>query len=113
MPDGKQDTNGRSNTTTVEWATKTVHFGWHVEGIRSDIQDGSHVNAVTGSQDGRLLACGDDFCLVKIFNDPCVKGSKPKAYRAHGEHVTNVRFDGDKLFSTGGYDQSVMQWRIV
>jgi hypothetical protein len=26
--------------------------------------------------------------------------------------VTNVRFSGDKLFSTGGYDQTVMQWSI-
>jgi WD40 repeat protein len=88
-------------------------FSWHVNGIFPSGEDGSHINSVTGSEDGQYLATGDDFCLVRLFNDPCVDGSQARAYRAHGEHVTNVKFCGDKLFSTGGYDQSIMQWRIV
>jgi len=113
MPDGKQDKSGRTNTRGVEWATKNVMLGWHVGGIFPRGEDGSHINSVTGSDDGQLLASGDDFCLVRIFRDPCVEGSLPRCYRAHGEHVTNVRFNGDYLFSTGGYDQTMCQWRIV
>lgn len=112
MPEGKQDTHGRTNTKSVQWATKNVMFSWHVNGIFPSGEDGSHINAVTGNESGDLLATGDDWCNVRIFNDPCVEGSQGRAYRAHGEHVTNVRFSGDKLFSTGGYDQTVMQWRI-
>lgn len=33
MPEGTQDKSGRSNTVGVEWATKTVKFSWHVNGI--------------------------------------------------------------------------------
>ena len=50
--DCKQDPNGRSNTTGVEWATTTVKFAWNVEGIYPKGTDGSHINGVAGSCDG-------------------------------------------------------------
>lgn len=111
--DGSQDPSGRSNTTGVEWATSTVKFGWNVEGIYPKGEDGSHINAVAGSADGTLLACGDDFGLVTLFNDPCRMGAKPRSYRGHSEHVTNVKFSADDgyLWSAGGYDQTLMQWK--
>jgi len=111
--DGAQDPSGKSNTVGVEWATSTVKFGWNVEGIFPRGTDGTHINAVAGSSDGTLIACGDDYGLVTLFNDPVRKGHKPRAYRGHSEHVTNVKFSADDqwLWSAGGYDQTVMQWK--
>lgn len=111
--DGAQDPSGKSNTVGVEWATSTVKFGWNVEGIFPRGTDGTHINAVSGSSDHQLIACGDDFGLVTLFRDPVRKGHKPRAYRGHSEHVTNVKFSADDqwLWSAGGYDQTVMQWK--
>lgn len=92
IPDCKQDPSGKTNTKAVVWATKTIKFSWHVNGIYPKGEDGTHINRVAGSADGCLLATGDDFTLMRIFRDPCVQGSQPRSYRGHSEHVTNVIF---------------------
>ena len=112
MNDCAQDPSGRTNTTPVVWATSTVKFGWNVEGIYPKGCDGTHINGVAGSHDGTLLACGDDYGLVTLFNDPARRGCTPRAYRGHSEHVVRTMFSDDDsmLWSIGGYDQTVMQW---
>ena len=109
----EQDPSGRSNTTEVIWATSTVKFGWNVEGIYPKGTDGTHINGVAGSSDGKLLACGDDYGLVTLFRDPARIGAKPRSYRGHSEHVTRVKFSERLLWSVGGYDQTLMQWTQV
>ena len=112
IPDCEQDTSGRSNTTGTEWATKTVKFAWDVQGIYPSGTDGTHINSVCASADRQLLATGDDYGLVCLFRDPCIKG-RPRSYRGHSEHVVRVLFGaGDSyLYSVGGYDQTLMQWK--
>jgi WD40 repeat protein len=108
-----QDKNGRSNTKGTDWATKHTKFGWCVDGIFPPGTDGTHVNGVSGSHDGSLIVTGDDFGLVNIFRDPCRNGSKPLSLRGHSEHVVRVDFSPDDsyIFSVGGYDQTLMQWK--
>ena len=113
VADTKQDPSGRSNTVATEWATKTVKFAWDVQGIYPSGCDGTHINSVTSSADKMLFATGDDYGLVCLFRDPCIKGI-PRAYRGHSEHVVRVMFGaGDSyLYSVGGYDQTLMQWKL-
>merc|ERR1712032_290776 len=113
VEEGAQDPSGKSNTTGVDWASSTVKFGWNVEGIYPKGTDGTHINGVCGSSDGRLLACGDDYGLVTIFRDPCRMGGKPRSFRGHSEHVVRTMFSPDDcyLWSVGGYDQTLMQWK--
>ena len=56
----------------------------------------------------------DDWSLVNLFRFPNKKGSKSKSYRAHSSHVTRVKFDDSDnyLYSIGGYDRTLMKWRI-
>lgn len=75
IPDCTQDKDGASNTKSVEWATNTVKIGWHVRGIWPSGVDGSHVNGVNASPDGALLATGDDYGLVCLWNNPCRPGA--------------------------------------
>ena len=112
VPDCQQDKSGRSNTTSTVWATKTVKFSWDTQGIYPKGCDGTHINSVAGSSDGQLLATGDDYGLVNLFRDPCIKG-RPRSYRGHSEHVVRVMFSADdsNLYSIGGYDQTLMQWK--
>jgi WD domain, G-beta repeat len=60
------------------------------------------------------IVTADDFSLVKLFNGPVVADDAPyRAYRGHASHVTCVRFSADDrlLFSVGGHDRAVFQWR--
>ena len=113
IPDCQQDKSGRSNTTGTAWATKTVKFQWETSGIYPSGTDGTHINSVAGSADGQLLATGDDYGLVNLFRDPAVQGALPKSLRGHSEHVVRVMFSSDdsRLYSIGGYDQTLMQWQ--
>ncbi|XDA83546.1 hypothetical protein R6Z07F_013435 [Ovis aries] len=100
----------------VEWATATCVLGFGVFGIWSEGADGTDINAVARSHDGKLLASADDFGKVHLFSFPCCQ---PRAlshkYGGHSSHVTNVAFlwDDSMALTTGGKDTSVLQWRVV
>ena len=64
MPDCNQDGSGASNTKGMEWASHHCKFGWSVDGIFPKETSGDHINAVDMSEDGSLIATGDDFGLV-------------------------------------------------
>lgn len=83
---------------------------------------------------GELLAAVDDSGKVKLYNYPCVVKHAPFramrwrdrpglarkpvgesiGYIAHSQNITNVKFasEGAYLITTGGFDRSVMQWRL-
>ncbi|XP_004401025.1 PREDICTED: echinoderm microtubule-associated protein-like 2 isoform X2 [Odobenus rosmarus divergens] len=100
----------------MEWATATCVLGFGVFGIWSEGADGTDINAVARSHDGKLLASADDFGKVHLFSYPCCQ---PRAlshkYGGHSSHVTNVAFlwDDSVALTTGGKDTSVLQWRVV
>ena len=83
-----------------------MKFGWNVEGIYPKGIDSSHINGVAGSNDRKLIACGDDLGLITLFRDPARPGAMPRSYRGHSEHVAKTCFSNDDkyLFSVGGYD---------
>ncbi|EGW05350.1 Echinoderm microtubule-associated protein-like 2 [Cricetulus griseus] len=100
----------------VEWATATCVLGFGVFGIWPEGADGTDINAVARSHDGKLLASADDFGKVHLFGYPCCQ---PRALshkeNGHSSHVTNVAFlwDDSMALTTGGKDTSVLQWRVV
>ena len=116
MPSCEQDQSGASNTTGTDWATGHCKFGWLVDGIFPSGTDGTHVNGVDMSEDKSLIAVGDDYGLVTLFRNPARKGHMPKSLRAHSEHVVRVKFGrgalNQYLFSVGGYDQTMLQWKL-
>ena len=120
---GKQETKATSladlnlapeEEAHTHWDTQTCILGWPVQGIWAPGMDGSDINSVDRDVRGKLLASGDDFGQVKLFNYPVVKeGSQFNAYDGHSSHVTNVRWTADNtLVSTGGNDKCVMVWEL-
>ena len=112
---GAQDPSGASKLKNTEFSNETCTLGWGVQGIWPEAADGTDVNAVCKSGDGKLLAPADDLGAVKVFNYPCVsKGNGFIAGKGHSSHVTNVRFQqGDEyVVTTGGNDRSILQWKI-
>lgn len=116
MPSCEQDPSGASNLKGTEWASHHVKFGWLVDGIFPKEVSGDHINGVDMNEEQTLISTGDDFGLVNIFRNPARKGVKPRSYRGHSEHVVRVKFGRGELcnylFSVGGYDQTVMQWKL-
>uniref|UniRef100_A0A8C8LS27 Echinoderm microtubule-associated protein-like 1 n=1 Tax=Oncorhynchus tshawytscha TaxID=74940 RepID=A0A8C8LS27_ONCTS len=103
-------------TRDIPWATSHCTLGFQVFGLWPDGSDGTDINAVSRSNDKRLLVTGDNFGKVQLFSFPCSQFRAPShVYGGHSSHVTNVKFlfDDSCLVSTGGKDMSVMQWRVV
>jgi WD40 repeat protein/Ca2+-binding EF-hand superfamily protein len=99
----------------VKWHTNTCLLSWGVQGIWPSGADGTDVNSVDRSPDGKLLVSGDDFKRVKLFRYPCPKDlADYKAYRGHSEHVCRVKFshDGRHVFSVGGLDKAILQFEV-
>ena len=76
-----QDASGASGTKDLEWATQNTKIGWSVIGVFPKGVDGTHVNGVSMSADGKLIATGDDWGLLSIYRNPCREGSQGKAFR--------------------------------
>ncbi|KAJ6663619.1 hypothetical protein lerEdw1_009698 [Lerista edwardsae] len=100
----------------MDWASATCVLGFGVFGIWPEGADGTDINAVCRSHDGKLLASADDFGKVHLFSYPCCQPRAPShTYSGHSSHVTNIAFlhDDSLLFSTGGTDTSILQWRLI
>lgn len=96
------------------WHTMTSTLGWSVQGIWEPESDGTDVNAVDRSKNGKVLATGDDFGKVKLFQYPCaLEKAASVELRGHSSHVTNVRWSVDDAFvvSVGGNDRCVFVWK--
>jgi WD40 repeat protein len=86
--DGKQLTSGATALRDEEWATWTTVLGWPVQGIFRSYMDGSDVNMVHQEQRKvhdtgyKLLACGEDTSLVRVYRYPCLKQNSNVHWRA-------------------------------
>jgi WD40 repeat protein len=100
----------------VNWHNQTVALGWSVRGIWDANMDGSDINSIHVSQNLGVIACGDDRSHVRLVKYPTITTNPVKVdYQGHCSHVTNVRFSSDstKLYSAGGADLSVIQWKVT
>lgn len=123
---GKQLTGGATALRDEKWNTWTASLGWPVQGIWPEFSKGTDINSVDRSHSTfsgtdkppdcyYLLATADDFSKVNIFRYPCIrKGAKCVTGNGHSSHVTKVRWSNDDeyIFSTGGEDNCVFQWKV-
>lgn len=103
----------KSVTADVIWYDWTALLGWPVKGIFGKGQDGTDVNAVNINHTNTLVVTGNDTGEVTLYRYP----SNPKGMKqfvGHSAFVTNVRFSRDDryIFSTGGNDLAIIQWRL-
>ena len=98
------------------WHTWTCILGFPVMGIWPPASDGTDINAVHRTRDGKYVVTADDNGLVKLFNCPAVVHDAPhRAYRAHASHVMNCRFlkEDTHCVTVGGGDRAVIQWKLI
>ena len=69
-PRGKQHFLSKEDAEEVEWATWTSVLGPSVKGVWPAYTDVTDINAACVSHDSQVIATGDDFGLVKLFQYP-------------------------------------------
>ena len=118
---GSHLTNGATTLKDETWDSWTSSIGWPVLGIWSGSMDGSDINAVDRSPDGKYIVSADDFGSIKLYHYPCFEKSDCNTYTGHSSHVTNVKWQSTSrestkecyLLSVGGDDKCVFQWKLV
>jgi WD40 repeat protein len=112
---GRQNKSGATGLRDEVWHTWTAKLGWPVQGIYEGVIDMTHVNTVDRNKALDLVAVGNDWGNVVLFRFPNCEGAKGKSFKGHSEHVTNVKWNSNDeyLFSAGGYDQTIMQWKVI
>lgn len=110
----EQMKSGASSLNNEMWATYSVKLGWYVQGIFPRAKSGDHVNGVDRNKAKDIIATGCDWGFVNLYRNPALKGAKCNSYRAHSSHVVRVAFDNNDgyLYSTGGYDKTLMMWKV-
>jgi WD40 repeat protein len=117
---GVQNTKGMSDYRNESWATWTCASGWPVQGIWPPGADGLDISTVDRCADSSVVAVGDDYGRIKLYNWPATTSEPPcHTYHGHGSYVANLQFsnwlDDDEryLFSVGGSNKCLMQWKLT
>lgn len=102
----------------VAWKSWTLPYGWPVQGLWPTKlpSDGSSPLCVARSEDKKLLAVGDSFGRLRLYNYPLAEENAGfRRSRGHGPEVRGLVWSRDDglLLSVGGKDMCVMQWRHV
>jgi microtubule-associated protein-like 6 len=100
----------------VEWSTWTCPYGWPVQGTWPHLWDGTNITSTCSSAIRDVVACADDFGILKVFRYPCtVRGAACTEHWGHSSSgISRVRFTaGDGyILSAGKQDRTIFQWRV-
>ena len=119
-----RDVRWSTNTCPFSWATQGPNFrlvlvficGVDFAGVFDQSQDGTEVLCVDALRDRALVAAGDDYGRLSLMRWPALEATNERytATSGHAGHVRAVRFsaDGKFLFSVGGPDRTLLQWRV-
>ena len=103
-------------TKDIEWNSFNCKLTWQTQGVFPHNAPPDIVNCWAYDTNADIFATGDDNGRVNIYNNPClVDFNKERTFRGHSGHVGRIAFtpDGEYMFSVGGYDHTVIQWKRV
>ena len=93
----------------LHWESPTTVFGRHCVAAWSSSFIVASCHAARG-----LLASGSDAGILRLLKSPAVvRGAPGVDVKAHASSITCVRWSGDRLFTVGGRDRALLQWRVV
>jgi len=98
------------------WDTHHCKLGWYTKGVMQNAQNEHTVMSVDVARDERIMAVSNIDGQVHLLHFPCIDAQmEARSIKGHASVVTTLKFswDGSRLMSVGGKDQSVFQWRIL
>ncbi|KAK3235754.1 hypothetical protein CYMTET_54067 [Cymbomonas tetramitiformis] len=119
MPHGTQIATPQQVADT-DWATYTCPASWGCQGIwpkesaATDLRACARSNQGSWREDESITVTADNFGQVKLSRYPSDVGcAEGRTYVAHSTQVSNCTFSFHEshVFTTGGMDNCVMQWR--
>ena len=114
--------NGEEQVTSSEiideigseegWSTQNCTLTFDTLGIWPIVADGTDINVCAVYNAGQILAAGDDFGRVRIYQFPTRQAEADcKELHGHADHVKNVAFaENGQIISAGGLERSLLQW---
>lgn len=112
--------DGAIKTRDKHWDTCSCVLSWTVQGIYGRETDNPDISSVSryksAEEKNSLLAVSDEKGKVLVYKYPCLKkGAGYEEAGGHASAVATVCFskDGQHLFSVGGLDNCLMQWKIT
>ena len=93
----------------------TSRSTWQTQGTWQSLSDRVAINSVDRSHSNRFLAIADNSSKIKIFRYPAHHQQQIYShYKGHSSQVTSVKwsFNDRFLFSTGGSEKSIFQWKV-
>ena len=102
--------------TDIQWNSQNCKLSWNTQGVIPYGASPDLVNCCATEETLDIIATGDDNGRVNIYNNPCLPDyNKGRMYRGHAGHIGRIDFSpgGEYMFSVGGYDHTVIQWKKV
>jgi len=103
----------------IKWTGDPLIAGWDVQGLYQKGWDGTDLNDATLSANGKYIASGDDFGVVRLHRYPALEPSAHVKYSGHSSFVVGVEFlrdvsgEEERLITCGGNDMSIFQWKLL
>jgi microtubule-associated protein-like 6 len=98
----------------IDWQSWSCPLGWPTQGIWPTAEAHLDITTCDRSQSGTTLASADQHGRIRLYRYPCVtQGAAYSEFKGHSPDITSLRFssDDDYLYSIGGYDRCLIQWR--
>jgi len=100
----------------VQWDTNTCVFSYATKGFFGPYDDKAQINATCRSNAKDMVVAVDSYGRVRVANAPCYV-EEPNTVLLHG-HSANAQkacfsCDDTMLFTTGGTDGTVFQYRVT
>lgn len=100
----------------MQWETNSCVYSYATQGLWGPYDDKTYNNATCRSHARDLIAAVDNYGRIRIVNAPCVSEDPNFILcNGHAAEAQNCCFscDDSMLFTTGGTDGTVCQWKII
>lgn len=100
----------------IEWDTNTCVYSYNTQGLWGPFADGVEIMATALSNAGDVIASLDSCGRLRLSCNPCVIDF-PNHNTVHGHaacpQCVKFSIDDAHLFTSGGTDGCIYQWRVV
>lgn len=103
------------NVKITQWDTNSCVYSYGTQGVWSKLEGAAYINSACKSNAQDFLFIGDTYGMIRVYQFPCISNkANPLICYGHAKEVMNCKIscDDERLFTSGGKDGTVMQWKV-